>query len=454
MVLNRFATTPSKGGQQYSFPILSPEEIIQCLSELQIPFSEEQLRKPTGDGVRSVFEQFLELVVGSSREELNQPVFGAADVLSYPELHEESISVLSFHRGMHKLLTASGVPDLCISDYAKPEYHRLRRLLSAVINLAKFREERLVHFQQLSSNSEGLAEKKQALEQTNAALRAQVREHEERVATEEPKVVALEESNALLGDELQTLHTYQNTLQEQVRNLKTKANDLGEKSAALKVKVLNEEQEVDRMRGLVVSSPDRVRRELDEQQEHLEYEREQVASMERRTHELQNRVGGLEASEREVMKVVAIMEECKNEMEHSQEQLQIVRDRKQAISVTESELRRQENQETYLRRQVQSAEERVSRIQRQIQERSAEVASTHERLEADQAAAERERTAVETRVAQNEAIVAQSNMKKAAVVKDFEDEIEQATGAYRSLEEEVVSYHRRLFGSMQLMNSS
>ena len=73
------------------------------------------------------------------REELQQPVFSAIDVLEFPELHEESIGQLAFNRAVTKLLLFAGVHDFTLQDLYKPEYNRTIRNLSAIINFAKFR---------------------------------------------------------------------------------------------------------------------------------------------------------------------------------------------------------------------------------------------------------------------------------------------------------------------------
>lgn len=132
------------------------------------------------------------------REELNQPLFAAIDAFEFPELHDESIAARNFYRHLSKLMAACGVKDfgmkvcgcagtggvcpatqdvcasclLCVwrqqpagpsarkrsvptplpvarnrlQDIYKPETQRLRRHLSAVINFAKFREEKLVAY--------------------------------------------------------------------------------------------------------------------------------------------------------------------------------------------------------------------------------------------------------------------------------------------------------------------
>lgn len=41
-------------------------------------------------------------------------MFGALNTLQYPELHEESIGVLSFTRHLYRLMFASGINDFSL----------------------------------------------------------------------------------------------------------------------------------------------------------------------------------------------------------------------------------------------------------------------------------------------------------------------------------------------------
>lgn len=54
-------------------------------------------------------------------------------------------------------------------DIHKPDPVRLRRHLSAVINFAKFREEKLVTYAELQARMEGLVDQKRALAEEAAA---------------------------------------------------------------------------------------------------------------------------------------------------------------------------------------------------------------------------------------------------------------------------------------------
>ena len=96
--------------------------------------------------LRRVFEHLLELCTGLSKDDIAQPVFAGLAAMDYPELHDESIPALAFYRACARMMDVCGVVDFSIRDVLAPQPKRLRRHLSAVVNFAKFREERLVMY--------------------------------------------------------------------------------------------------------------------------------------------------------------------------------------------------------------------------------------------------------------------------------------------------------------------
>ena len=55
-----------------------------------------------------------------------------------------------------------GIHDATISDFASPEAGRTKKILSALINFAKFREERLVAYTEYTQQSVRISEVKRA----------------------------------------------------------------------------------------------------------------------------------------------------------------------------------------------------------------------------------------------------------------------------------------------------
>lgn len=60
----------------------------------------------------------------------------------------------------HKLLSTSGITDFTLNDVNKPDPKRLRRNLSAIINFAKFREDRQPGYVEFTQETDGLAQQK------------------------------------------------------------------------------------------------------------------------------------------------------------------------------------------------------------------------------------------------------------------------------------------------------
>lgn len=86
---------------QYSFPMLSHEEIVSCLVELQIPASVEDLKRPQAATVTRIYEGLIEHCTGTTQEELSQPRASALFALPNYALHEESIPVIMTLRALY-----------------------------------------------------------------------------------------------------------------------------------------------------------------------------------------------------------------------------------------------------------------------------------------------------------------------------------------------------------------
>lgn len=158
--------------QLYSFPELKSSEILQCMEDLRIPLSDQELNKPSPMIVQRILESFADIFMGIPKDHFNsvQPSFGVMEMLEYPDLHMDSISLITFYRTILRLMIEVGVEDFSLRDLIRPEGPRLRLILSAVINFAKFREEQLAVFEDFSRKSEQIVEERARLAQKKTDL--------------------------------------------------------------------------------------------------------------------------------------------------------------------------------------------------------------------------------------------------------------------------------------------
>ena len=114
--------------QDFAFPVLKHGAIIQCMHDLGINCTEENLLHPEKniELCRLMYEQLAELCTGVTREEMNQPAFSGLNALNYPELHEESVPKLNAYRACCKMMELCGVQDFTIKDFIAPTAKRLQ----------------------------------------------------------------------------------------------------------------------------------------------------------------------------------------------------------------------------------------------------------------------------------------------------------------------------------------
>ncbi|EFN59885.1 hypothetical protein CHLNCDRAFT_49321 [Chlorella variabilis] len=390
---------------QFGTPMFSEKDICIFLSELGMSANAEQLAKPSFEFVQPIFENLVTALTGVTREELQQPVFMAIDALEFPELHDESIPAMAFIRHLSRLLQAAGVRDFSLKDLYKPEGPRLRRHLSAILNFAMFREEKLAAYTALQEQLEGLLQEKEAAAGQNSALQAQLRQLQEERAAELPLVAELDAERQALYAENQALNKQQAALGGEVRALKQGANALTDEASQLRYKLSQAKGQGELLRSQIVQSPHKIQALLAELAGAVERERAMVADADRRSRELAARLDVVGKVEKEVAKASGLMEGVEAEIGRKKEVSRKVKALHGEISAAEHEAQQLEAQHQHLKRQQAALQERIARLEAQCRAKhDAAESSIEERLR-DKEAIEAENAAAAARLQENEATV-------------------------------------------------
>lgn len=315
----------------YSFPVLKPSDIFACIRNMQIPVSEEDIRKCDVLAIRRIFEVFIENIMGTTREEMSQPAFSGLSALNYPELHEESIPELTFFRTTSKLMHACGVYDFCFTDILTPTPKRVRRQLSALINFAKFREERMAAFGELSRETDQLLKHKTELQEENERLERQLQELLTQRAAEEPAIQQLSQECEALENEINVLNKQQAMLRHETSELKTKNNDLRDQVTSHQFTILEAEKQIEQLRERIVNSPERVKKEIVGIAESLEDAKEELGAMERRYRELHAHSDTFQRAEKDMQRVIEFMNDIEQDMLKCKEAKEKVKAQKKQI---------------------------------------------------------------------------------------------------------------------------
>ncbi|KAI8914738.1 Nuf2 family-domain-containing protein [Powellomyces hirtus] len=318
----------------FSFPVLKPSELLRCMADLGMPFTEEDVAKPTTQRILAVYEHFTDMLMGVNRDHYSQPNFSVTQVLEYPELHQDSISLIAYYRQLRKLMVEVGVDDFNMRDILRPEPPRVRRCLSAIINFAKFREERLGVYETCTQKGEETVARRQILEVENGELSEKVNTLRLQRAEQEPAAQALRESNSKLTADLRELQKQQTALTSSVEGFKREKNELSE---ALSISEMNST---------------------------LNSDKTAVALTEKRARELQAKIDMMSSVEQDIRGCLKLMEECEVEKKRAETATAKVQADKENIDKRRSDFRELDFREEQLKRQLNGANDKIARLEK------------------------------------------------------------------------------------------
>ena len=292
---------------------------------------------------------------------MHMPVFEAHQQMSWPQLHEDSVPELAFLRATQKLMNTCGITDFSRNDIEKPIAKRLRRQLSGLINFAKFREEGMDLYERITVERDDGLDRLHNIREENKELGGQLGQL--RVANTEKR----EEIEKLDKecDEAQVKFNEKNEEQATIRiasgNLKKLNAELKEQLGQQNLEHADAMEEVKRLTGQVVQSPERVRREMHESQRALQQERRDG---EKQEEAAQVSATALQAVEDGVSKVndgVAALQEILDESNRCIDSAQQIKASELAIEKNRKEVGQVEESAKELQRQNNRLEERLAR---------------------------------------------------------------------------------------------
>eukprot|EP00164_Ancoracysta_twista_P005929 GFYU01008161.1.p1 GENE.GFYU01008161.1~~GFYU01008161.1.p1 ORF type:complete len:442 (+),score=188.44 GFYU01008161.1:63-1388(+) len=434
---------------EYMFPRLKSVEILECLNDLGIGLTKDELMDPKPETVRLVYEKFVELLMGVRREDMRQPSFAAIDNLSYPELHDESIPELGVNRAICRLMNAAGLKDFALRSIDFPDKKSFATSLSAVINFTKFREDKLGRYQEFAEQQEELEEKREALSQKNEEVQSNLRAMQAQLKKEQPEVDALEAESQALVKELKSLHNLQNTIQEDVKGLKTNTAQVSDKIANDKFEIMTTKQDCEKMRSMIVQSPERLRKTISNLGDSLSHEKSAFAEAEKKQRELHSKLEALGKLEKDLTKATKGVDEVEVEMGKYKKLSKEAKGVQQAIENTASMIEELENKTQHLQRQVNSAEDKLGRTQKQrgMKEEAADVAV--EAAMKQKEISDRDRQEVVNQTQANLQKASDIEQKTALLREGHESEVQGMWKLYEGLESQVKMYHQQLMEVMQ-----
>lgn len=429
----------------YSFPELKNNEILQCMDDLRIPLTLDDLTKPSPAVVQRIYESFADIFMGMGKDHYGQQSsLKVTDGLEHPDLQIDSVSLVAFYRLVLRLMIEVGIEDFSLRDLIRPEYPRLRIILSAIINFAKFREEQLAVFEELSRRSEDAVEQKAKLSKRREELLARISSIRSKQKEQEPAVNSIKNEMAEMLQTLRDLKKDQTAISSALDSLKSSKQDSTERLAQIQFLLGNIRQECNKLKSRVVHSPEKLLQIIAEMNSSISSEKQNLAAIEKKSRDLQMKLEALASLEQDLLRTLQGLESLGADLKKKDELLGSVQAERDSIERHQIQSKDLAIKETQLSRQIQSAHEKLVKLQGIQLERRAKLAKRLEELQRDYRAVSEERSNAMLKIEQSEKIVKDFETKMSDIKRAHEAEIVAMRGECVALKAKVFAYTNEL----------
>lgn len=367
----------------YIFPVLKNSEILTCCSELEIELTKAELTEPHRhrDHIRKVFWQLLEICFGITEEDLSKHLPSAeqlAEVSDYPDLHEEHMLDAIFFRELSQCMSVVGIYDFSWRDLNNPTAKRFRTQISAIINMAKFREEQIRKYYELMEPRNAIVSALQEVHNEHELLMENLQK------TQQESSVKMEEIDAVfrecedLESEIAKSNKLQASKREEAAALKREVNDLKDQLSSTNWALSEAQAEEEQLRSQVVSSPNRRKRELAEKEADLEHGKEEGRKLET---EIENAIAEKNRFEQYIKALndlIQLQNVVLEEAKKNKKALDEIHDTEQQIKINRDEIHEINEKTEIAERDLLRAEEKLQQARKQAK---MQMDAAHDRLD-------------------------------------------------------------------------
>ncbi|TGZ85136.1 hypothetical protein EX30DRAFT_392512 [Ascodesmis nigricans] len=294
--------------------LISDSEILDCLRELGIPFSAEDLAQPTPMRVFSVFESFADQLMSVRKETVEPTVQGASEESDYPDGFYDSATFTVFFQELKTLTQECGVMDFELPDFLQPRPDRLKYILSCVINFLRYRTELNETIQKHADKGEEARERAEARMEENEMLKQRIMELRALREQEAPGVAQETKLNDRLTEDLRALKKTQTAVAEEIE--KTRAEKKRIIRAFEEIREINllNQREIETIQPYIVDSPEKLTHSITEFSGSVAHARGIVDATSLRERAINTTSSSAQLIEQDINACIKLMEECEKEL--------------------------------------------------------------------------------------------------------------------------------------------
>ncbi|CAE6442131.1 unnamed protein product [Rhizoctonia solani] len=286
-------------GSNFSFVILSPQDISEWIASYEVSVSVEELAKPTPQTVETVYTLLIELYKNVTTEDQENMK------LKMLEHQENQVSTClnsnppffftlflftpKYSTRMAEIANVS----LTFQDLTRPEPRRTIRIVSGLINLVKFRQSQMPEVLDLKSANEQSFERRDRAVWEKAQAEGRLKDYKAERAAEQPEVDQLKEKILAIKNELPGLQKGYQKANEARTALKKEQLALVQRVQKLNEMIIAKSERNDELRARLVDDPELFQKNIREATEALNNIRQLVAAEEAKSRDLKTRLDWL-----------------------------------------------------------------------------------------------------------------------------------------------------------------
>jgi len=438
-----------QGKKQYSFPILKRKVIVSCMKELGINITDNDIKSPHEEKCKVIYASILEKLMGINVMNKQIP-FNRLDIFQFPQLHESSIISVRLFREMIKFMRTVGVTDFSISDLMAPESPRTVRNLSAIINFARWREQKHQIYQSRKSNLNELEESLTVITSENKNLAEQFVASREKIAAEAPQAEALEaEINELKALSATFIDELDQT-KESAHGIKKNIKSLKAMDAEKKTLLNNNIDTIHNLERKIVKSPERIKKQLKALSGKIQRDTVEVRSKQQRLSDDLHKMAKLEELQEmtgQRLQEMKHIHTLKNEQffraEQEMKRLQT------AKAAEEKKLKTMRKSHKKAEHELKTKKHQYEGLQQEHKTKAKSASVKQKQIESLQREQSKKNTSIRTQISNLDKAIEATKEEMATLSMENKHSIQQLLGKYRQLVENVEIYHLDMAQGME-----
>lgn len=347
---------------------------------------------------------------------------------------------LVLQRSIHRFMVDCGIDDFSIMDIVKPEPQRLRRLLSAVVNFARFREEHMGDCEDLVQQSEQNAENFRTLMTEHDELSNKVAELERESANSQDRMKEMEAHNSTVEAELRQLKKVQEQLTLEHGAYKQEKARLVGKLEDQSFLIVEGRKENDKLRPYVVESPEMLHKINNDMSASLANDKAALDAAEHRARALEVSIESFRSIEADVRKCIKVVEECEVELQREDEAMKKLMRLQELYEQRKLDSQELDRRIQQLERQVVSAEERIERARTQADQKRKVAQQKMSELRDTFATLQAERSVHDQDMDKKRSYIAVTEQKMADLRQELENEMRAVSSESEKLQAHINVY--------------